>query len=178
VFVFLASILKLCCRRNRKSTNGGAPRTIPSATELIEAGTKFKCKKSENILDIRFRNGILEIPFISIEETRRSAYWNVVSFEQCFTKHNMHLPQWKRKWGLIDLRWNAPKSWGLQMSFCYSPLISGSDAWWRSFAKWRSSIATEKNMNCGLNIFGFRRAIMKIPKYISLYFNQINELTA
>jgi Plant protein of unknown function len=91
VFGFLAFILKLCCRRNQISTNRRAPRTIPSATELNEAGIKFKCKKSENILDIRFQNGTLEIPFISIEETRRSRLLNLVSFEQCFSKLNMDL---------------------------------------------------------------------------------------
>ncbi|XP_078170365.1 UPF0481 protein At3g47200-like isoform X2 [Carex rostrata] len=83
--------IKLLCFRKTKSTNGRFPRKIPSATELKEAGVTFKCKKSENILDIKFQNGTLEIPFISIEETRRSRLLNLVCFEQCYSTLDMDL---------------------------------------------------------------------------------------
>ncbi|KAF3332122.1 hypothetical protein FCM35_KLT03528 [Carex littledalei] len=69
-----------------KLTNERSHRTLPSATELKKAGVIFKCAKSKNILDIKFQNGTLEIPFISIEETRRSRLLNLVSFEQCNSK--------------------------------------------------------------------------------------------
>ncbi|XP_078153678.1 UPF0481 protein At3g47200-like [Carex rostrata] len=69
-----------------KLTNERSHRTLPSATELKKAGVIFKCAKSKNILDIKFQNGTLEIPFISIEETRRSRLLNLVSFEQCSNK--------------------------------------------------------------------------------------------
>ncbi|KAJ4783606.1 hypothetical protein LUZ62_034852 [Rhynchospora pubera] len=78
-------------RKKANSTNERAPRTIPSATELQEAGIIFKRKKSENVLDIKFQNGILEIPFVSIEETRRSRLLNLVSFEQCDVKLSTNL---------------------------------------------------------------------------------------
>jgi hypothetical protein len=91
VCVFLTCVLNLCQSARTKSTNGRSPRTIPSATELNEAGIIFKYKKSENIFDITFQNGTLEIPFILIEETRRSRLLNLVSFEQCDSKLDMNL---------------------------------------------------------------------------------------
>ncbi|KAJ4776937.1 hypothetical protein LUZ62_061194 [Rhynchospora pubera] len=95
LFVLLPFLRKLSFRRKQISTderagrrkpnsiNERAPRTIQSATELQEAGITFKIKISENFLDIKFQNGILEIPFVSIEDTRRSRLLNLVYFEQC-----------------------------------------------------------------------------------------------
>ncbi|XP_020080366.1 UPF0481 protein At3g47200-like [Ananas comosus] len=70
-----------------------APCTIPCATELQEAGVTFtkkedkKNKKEANssgsFLDITFRNGILEIPFLSVEDSTPSDFANLVAFEQC-----------------------------------------------------------------------------------------------
>ncbi|KAJ1696648.1 hypothetical protein LUZ63_005160 [Rhynchospora breviuscula] len=91
IFVVLTILLKLTFRRKPNPTNGRAPRTIPSAAQLQEAGIIFRSKKSENILDIKFQNGTLEIPFISIEDTRRSRLLNLVSFEQCNVKLGMDL---------------------------------------------------------------------------------------
>ncbi|KAJ3696980.1 hypothetical protein LUZ61_000685 [Rhynchospora tenuis] len=81
----------LTLRRKPNPANGRVPRTIPSACQLQEAGIIFKSRKSENILDIKFQNGTLEIPFVSIEDTRRSRLLNLVSFEQCNTKLGMDL---------------------------------------------------------------------------------------
>ncbi|KAJ4782652.1 hypothetical protein LUZ62_066909 [Rhynchospora pubera] len=83
--------MPLCFRRRPNSTDGRTPRTIPSASELQESGIIFMRKKSDNILDIKFQNGILEIPFISIEDTRRSRLLNLVSFEQCYSKLGLNL---------------------------------------------------------------------------------------
>ena len=41
---------------------------VPSATRLIKAGIKFKKSTSNNMFDIKFRNGVLEIPQILIHE--------------------------------------------------------------------------------------------------------------
>ncbi|KAJ4783726.1 hypothetical protein LUZ62_034972 [Rhynchospora pubera] len=69
-FVVHAFLLKLRLRRKPNSMKERDPRTIPSATELLEAGITFKRNMSKNILDIKFQNGILEIPFVQIEDTR------------------------------------------------------------------------------------------------------------
>ncbi|KAJ4756898.1 hypothetical protein LUZ62_091303 [Rhynchospora pubera] len=91
IFVFLAFLLKLCLRRKSNSIDERAPRTIPSATDLQKAGITFKSKRSENILDINFKNGTLEIPFIAIEDTRRSRLLNLVSFEQSYRQLDLNL---------------------------------------------------------------------------------------
>ncbi|KAJ3690823.1 hypothetical protein LUZ61_019987 [Rhynchospora tenuis] len=94
-----AFLLKLGLRRKTNSMNERDPHTIPSATELQEAGITFKRNMSNKFLDIKFQNGILEIPFVTIEDTRRSRLLNLVSFEQynaniskpCNTNPSMNL---------------------------------------------------------------------------------------
>ncbi|KAG5517462.1 hypothetical protein RHGRI_038016 [Rhododendron griersonianum] len=64
---------------------------ISSAKKLNAAGIKFKAKKGDTFLEIRFRNGILEIPQISIDDFITWFFQNSVAFEQCYgncpTKH-------------------------------------------------------------------------------------------
>nr|CAD1841054.1 unnamed protein product [Ananas comosus var. bracteatus] len=72
-----------------------SPNTIPSATELEEAGVMFKRKgekKKRNesdqhhpgsFLDVAFHDGVLEIPFLSVENSTLSQFTNLVAFEQC-----------------------------------------------------------------------------------------------
>ncbi|GLU07032.1 hypothetical protein SLE2022_240110 [Rubroshorea leprosula] len=57
--------------------------TIPSATRLKEAGVKFKRVESRRILDVRFKNGVLEIPTLLIYITSEAIFRNLISFEQC-----------------------------------------------------------------------------------------------
>uniref|UniRef100_A0A7N2KZP2 Uncharacterized protein n=1 Tax=Quercus lobata TaxID=97700 RepID=A0A7N2KZP2_QUELO len=58
---------------------------LPSATSLVEAGVKIIRKgESKSFLDIKFDNGVLEIPQLKIEETTESFFRNIISFEQCY----------------------------------------------------------------------------------------------
>jgi hypothetical protein len=57
---------------------------VPSATRLQEAGIKFRKSKSTSIFDIKFRNGILEIPQIRIHEITETFMKNLIGFEQCY----------------------------------------------------------------------------------------------
>ncbi|KAK9928028.1 hypothetical protein M0R45_025185 [Rubus argutus] len=58
---------------------------IPCASSLQEAGVKFKKGRSINgILDIKFSNGVLEIPSLIIQETTEAIFRNLISFEQCY----------------------------------------------------------------------------------------------
>ncbi|OAY81036.1 UPF0481 protein [Ananas comosus] len=70
------------------------PRTIPSATELLDAGVTLKKKKKKNenethekrhsaFLDVAFEDGVLEIPFLSVEPSTLTRFSNLVAFEQC-----------------------------------------------------------------------------------------------
>ncbi|XP_073265038.1 UPF0481 protein At3g47200-like [Populus alba] len=55
---------------------------IPSVTNLVDAGIKLKVGKSSSILDIKFQNGVLEIPPLLIQETTEVIIRNLISYEQ------------------------------------------------------------------------------------------------
>ncbi|GKV38049.1 hypothetical protein SLEP1_g46000 [Rubroshorea leprosula] len=55
---------------------------IRSATELKEAGIRFKKGEGNTLFDIMFRNGVLEIPMITISDSTESLYRNVIVCEQ------------------------------------------------------------------------------------------------
>lgn len=56
---------------------------LPSASRLKEAGVKFKRARSRPMLDIRFHNGVLEVPYLVIHQTTESLFRNLIAFEQC-----------------------------------------------------------------------------------------------
>ncbi|PON93747.1 hypothetical protein TorRG33x02_104500 [Trema orientale] len=59
---------------------------MPTATSLQEAGIKFKKAASttpSNILDVKFEDGVLEIPQLTIQDTTESLFRNLICYEQC-----------------------------------------------------------------------------------------------
>ncbi|KAM1062125.1 hypothetical protein ACFX14_026393 [Malus domestica] len=58
---------------------------IPTVTELLQAGVKFKSKSKvwNNMLDITFKNGVMEIPPIDIESNAESHFRNLIAYEHC-----------------------------------------------------------------------------------------------
>jgi len=57
---------------------------LPSATELLEAGVKFKVNtKSKCLLDLRFSGGVLEIPSLIVEDRTETLFRNMVALELC-----------------------------------------------------------------------------------------------
>ncbi|KAG8634921.1 UPF0481 protein At3g47200 isoform X2 [Manihot esculenta] len=59
---------------------------IPSATNLVDAGIKFRKGEAKSILDIKFTGGVLEIPSLLIQETTEVIIRNLISYEQCCPK--------------------------------------------------------------------------------------------
>ncbi|KAL7181958.1 hypothetical protein ACSBR1_040802 [Camellia fascicularis] len=55
----------------------------PSATELHEAGVKFKVSSSKNLFDIKFSGNILEIPHTRIVDSIEHLLRNIIAYEQC-----------------------------------------------------------------------------------------------
>ncbi|ONH97756.1 hypothetical protein PRUPE_7G208100 [Prunus persica] len=57
---------------------------IPSVTELLQAGVEFKLRSDtwDNMLDITFKNGVMEIPPIDIGENAESLFRNLIAYEQ------------------------------------------------------------------------------------------------
>lgn len=57
---------------------------IPSATQLLEAGVRFKVNtKSDCLLDLRFSGRVLEIPQLKVEDWTEILFRNMVALEQC-----------------------------------------------------------------------------------------------
>ncbi|XP_016651551.1 PREDICTED: UPF0481 protein At3g47200-like [Prunus mume] len=72
---------KVC---SRKGNTSPSLEFIQSAKKLRQAGIKFKTRKAVSFLDIRFCNGVLEIPHIVIDNLRTDLLMNFVAFEQCY----------------------------------------------------------------------------------------------
>ncbi|CAH8362799.1 unnamed protein product [Eruca vesicaria subsp. sativa] len=61
----------------------------PEATELHNAGVKFKpAETSSCLLDLKFANGVLEIPTIFVDDLTESLFRNIIVFEQCHCSDN------------------------------------------------------------------------------------------
>ncbi|KAB9160685.1 hypothetical protein FH972_026988 [Carpinus fangiana] len=60
--------------------------SLPSATSLVEAGIIFKRGASRSILDVKFIDGVLEIPPLPIHKTTETIFRNLINYEQCHPK--------------------------------------------------------------------------------------------
>ncbi|KAL6273886.1 hypothetical protein ACE6H2_024578 [Prunus campanulata] len=69
----------------RKGNTSPSIEFIQSAKKLRRAGIKFKTREAVSFLDIRFCNGVLEIPHIVIDNLRTDLLMNFVAFEQCYS---------------------------------------------------------------------------------------------
>ena len=57
--------------------------TIPSVTELYQAGVKFEVGSTRSLFDIQFCRGTLVIPQLQIRKSTESFFLNLLAFEQC-----------------------------------------------------------------------------------------------
>ncbi|KAF8397874.1 hypothetical protein HHK36_016799 [Tetracentron sinense] len=64
---------------------------IQCARKLRQAGIKFKMRETNSFLDIKFRNGVLEIPSLTIDDFTSSFLLNFVAFEQCYKHCSKHI---------------------------------------------------------------------------------------
>ncbi|CAL2234810.1 unnamed protein product [Prunus armeniaca] len=84
---FLDLILRSLCQSEVVPSIRLDNLTTPSGTELYQAGVKFKVGSRKNIFDIRFTDGILEIPKIRVEDHTEISLRNLLAFEQCHYDH-------------------------------------------------------------------------------------------
>ncbi|KAM7489007.1 hypothetical protein LguiB_026491 [Lonicera macranthoides] len=54
---------------------------IPCVTKLAESGMKFE-KIGGNSFDIKFRNGVMQIPTLTIEDRTKSFFRNLIAYEE------------------------------------------------------------------------------------------------
>ncbi|KAF8364770.1 hypothetical protein HHK36_033256 [Tetracentron sinense] len=85
-----------------------------SATELHEAGVKFRMGESNCLLDISFRNGVLEIPSLKIEDWTESIFRNLIALEQCQKLPNSGITSYA---SLLDSLINTPKDVSLLIHY-------------------------------------------------------------
>ncbi|KAF5933233.1 hypothetical protein HYC85_029404 [Camellia sinensis] len=64
--------------------------SLKSATELREAGIKFKKIKGETLFDIRFEKGTLKIPTLEVEDDTESVFRNLIAYEQYYPETSWH----------------------------------------------------------------------------------------
>lgn len=55
---------------------------IRSATELQEAGIRFKKSKTQSLRDIKFKHGVLSLPGIIVDDTTESTLLNLMAYER------------------------------------------------------------------------------------------------
>ncbi|XXG79829.1 hypothetical protein AAC387_Pa09g0819 [Persea americana] len=67
------------------------PGPIPSASELQEAGIKFKKGDASSFLQMKYREGKIEIPPFEISPMAEPMLLNLVSFEQCCPQIKPHI---------------------------------------------------------------------------------------
>ncbi|XP_073109336.1 UPF0481 protein At3g47200-like isoform X2 [Elaeis guineensis] len=68
---------------------------IPSAKELKMAGMKFQKRKKEggflSFLDVKFSDGVMEIPQLEVHDYSISLFRNFIAFEQCYADTQCHV---------------------------------------------------------------------------------------
>ncbi|XP_068484062.1 UPF0481 protein At3g47200-like [Phaseolus vulgaris] len=60
---------------------------VHTASELSEAGVKFKVLESDCLLDLKFSGGVLQMPQLKVEDRTEVLFRNMVALEQCHYPH-------------------------------------------------------------------------------------------
>ncbi|XP_048137666.1 UPF0481 protein At3g47200-like [Rhodamnia argentea] len=66
-------------------------RLIQPVSTLCQAGIKFKPTHHESFMDIKFSNGVLEIPVLKFDDFISSLFLNFIAFEQCHRGSSKHV---------------------------------------------------------------------------------------
>ncbi|CAN6540283.1 unnamed protein product [Malus baccata var. baccata] len=83
-FVDLIRALNLPTDQEEKDNRGSVETlAVPSMTKLRRAGIKFKARSSKNLFAMCFKDGILEIPNLKIDDNTELVLRNLIAFEQC-----------------------------------------------------------------------------------------------
>ncbi|KAK3026383.1 hypothetical protein RJ639_040472 [Escallonia herrerae] len=65
--------------------------SVNSATKLSNVGLKFKVHPSDCLLDVKFENGVLEIPTLSIYDTTKLLIRNMMALEVCHYPNDSYI---------------------------------------------------------------------------------------
>lgn len=57
--------------------------SIPSVTELVQAGVKFETRHEMKSLNVTFKDGVMTMPLIQVSEITVAIFKNLIAFEHC-----------------------------------------------------------------------------------------------
>ncbi|XP_042952246.1 UPF0481 protein At3g47200-like [Carya illinoinensis] len=81
---FRNCLVRSCTVKRSNCSEASEWKPVKPVTELILHGIiPLKAKSRDNILDVKFKNGLMEIPEIVIEENTESVFRNLIAFEHC-----------------------------------------------------------------------------------------------
>lgn len=75
----------------RKQPNSGTQQGLDCATHLKKAGVRFKMVKHKSLLDVKFVNGVLEIPSLKIHGYTETLFKNLIAHEQRHCDNTQHI---------------------------------------------------------------------------------------
>ncbi|KAK6927503.1 Protein of unknown function DUF247, plant [Dillenia turbinata] len=76
------------------------------ASELHEAGVKFRKAKSPCLFDIHFHHGVLDIPCFRVHDSTETLFRNLIAFEQCYYRDDSYIVDYV---SFLDCLINTPK---------------------------------------------------------------------
>ncbi|XXG44900.1 hypothetical protein AAC387_Pa02g0132 [Persea americana] len=100
------------------------PKTIPSATELQEAGVKLQRRRARSFLDVTFEQGLMQIPRLTISDSTNSLFRNFIAFEQGFPDCGNHFTSYCI---FMDSLINTPRDVEILKQSGIIEHVSGSD---------------------------------------------------
>ncbi|KAA8541228.1 hypothetical protein F0562_025165 [Nyssa sinensis] len=92
---------------------------IKSTTELRESGIKFKnAKESTSVLDIKFGNGVMEIPPLTIEDHTECVLRNLIAYEQYYHGNNVSVTYDNFCYGNVfhDVNKHCRRRWNIRLA--------------------------------------------------------------
>ncbi|PIA28672.1 hypothetical protein AQUCO_06800092v1 [Aquilegia coerulea] len=133
---------------------------IPNATALHDAGVKFRNNTNSQvkcILDVKFSNGMLEMPMIEVCDTTESELRNMIAFEQCISGDTRYLSDYVT---LMDCLIDTPNDAALLRKYeIINNMLGNNEAVKQVFNKLGKCIALRKES------FYFSRLLEDVNAY-------------
>ncbi|KAL5559311.1 hypothetical protein UlMin_035522 [Ulmus minor] len=118
------------------SGRGGQIDTVPKVTELHRSGVKFKLGSSQNLFDLRFSKGVLEVPRFKIFDETELLIRNMLAFKQYHYPEENYLSDFVV---MMDSLIDTPEDVGLLVKYGILENILGDNATVSTLINYRSS---------------------------------------
>ncbi|PIA65553.1 hypothetical protein AQUCO_00100801v1 [Aquilegia coerulea] len=137
---------------------------IPSATELHDAGVKFKKGQGKCFLDVKFSNGVLEIPTLRVQDRTESLFRNLIAMEQCHGgSHNPIPTTYISDYAvLMDRLINSPNDVALLHSYGIIDNLKGNN---------EDALQLFNNLGKGTSIYREKFYYYRLTEDVNSYYN-------